>query len=118
MKRRKQIMNDSKTIRNIEDIHRQQLWLKTRIRQQEKELRGRVQQLPGELFAAGANALIPAFLSGKITSSMLQAGKKLINNTLSSGDAETGDSKLLTAVKQVGFFSVLRLAYRVFIGNK
>ncbi len=109
--------NQHKNIRSIADLQREQRKLKGAIQLQEKELRKRVQQVPGELFYAGVNAVVPTVLSGKITSSVLNTGKELINKAFVK--KEGGDNKgLVAAAKQVGLFTILRLAYRAFVSKK
>jgi hypothetical protein len=112
-----QANNQNKHILSVADLQREQRLLKGQIRQQEHELRQRVQQVPGELFYAGVNAVVPTVLSGKITNSVLNTGKAFINKAFVKKDG--ADNKgLVAAAKQVGLFTILKLAYRAFVSKK
>ncbi len=110
--------NNLAAIDTIEDLQREQRRLKAHIRVQEKELRARVQQVPGELFYAGVNAVVPAILSGRITSSALSLGRNLVNRVFAKKEGEGDNSKLVNSVKQVGLLTVLRFAYNAFMRKK
>ncbi len=101
------------------DLRTEQRRLKLHIKSQELELRNRVKQLPGELFYAGANAIVPSFLSGKVTSSVLNGGRELVN-TLFSKNGHKGEhkTKLLSSVTNAGLFTALRFAFKAFLGKK
>jgi hypothetical protein len=106
-------------IDSIHDLRMEQRRLKMQLKSQELELRGRVKQVPGELFYAGANALIPGFLSGKITSSVLNTGRHLVNTLFSkNGKSEGSKSKLFSEAGKAGLFSALRFAFKMFITKK
>lgn len=109
--------NHYSKIRSVADLQREQRILKSSIKSQEQELRKRIQQVPGELFYAGVNAVVPTVLSGKITSSVLNTGKAFINKAFVKKDG--ADNKgLVAAAKQVGLFTILKLAYRAFVQKK
>ena len=110
--------NDWSSIETIEDLQREQRRLKARIRVQEKDLRARVQQVPGELFYAGVNAVVPAFLSGKITSTALNFGKNLVDKLFAKKEGEEDNSKLVNSVKQMGLLTVVRFAFNAFMKKK
>jgi hypothetical protein len=105
-------------IDSIEDLQMEQRRLKLRIRIQETELRKRVKQLPGELFYAGANAVVPSFLSGKVTSSVLNTGKSLVNSLFAKNGHDDTKSKVVSGLKNVGLFSALRFAFKTFIAKR
>ncbi len=100
-----------------ESLQQEQRRLRMIIRQQEDDLRQRVQKLPGELLYAGADALLPAALTGKISNKILTAGKNFVNNSIvkkTSGNT----SKMVMAAKQAGVFTLLKFAYNAFIKKK
>lgn len=105
-------------INSIADLQTAQHRLKMQIREQEKELKERVKVLPGELVYAGVNAVIPTVLSGKITNSVLGMGKELVNMFFVKREDGEHRSKLVSAIKKAGIFSVLRLAFKAFIQRK
>lgn len=106
---------DLSHIDNMEDLLAEQRRLKVLLRQQEIELKERVQQLPGEAVYAGLNAVVPTFLSGKITGGILGAARSLVNKFFSKESEPQSNSALFNALKQAGFFSLLKVAYRVFV---
>lgn len=103
-------------IDSVDDLRREQRRLKLHLKSQELELRSRVKEVPGELFYAGANALIPAFLSGKVTSSVLNTGKELVNGFFSKDGIKS--SKLFSEAGKAGLFSVLKIAFKAFLSRK
>jgi hypothetical protein len=108
----------STRIGSLEDLIREQKKVKATLRIQEEDLRSRVRRVPGELFYSGLNSVIPPMLSGKITNTVLNTGKDWVNRYFSGQDPQKPDSKLMTAIKQVGIFSLLRFAFRAFIRKK
>ena len=109
--------NELAGINSAEDLQREQRRLKLRIKLQEAELRKRIQQVPGELFFAGAKVVIPTVLSGKVTSSVFNVSRELINKAFLKNEGRH-NSKLMAAVKQVGIFAALRFVYKAFISKK
>jgi len=112
--------NDWSSIDTLEDLQREQRRLKARIRVQEKELRQRVKQLPGELAYAGVNAIVPTFLSGKVTTSVLGFIKTLVNKAFAKKEegAENGGSPLLGAAGKMGLFALLNVGFNAFMKKK
>ena len=100
-----------------ETLQQEQRRLKLVIRQQEAELRQRVQKLPGELVYAGVDAVLPAALTGKISDTILTAGKNFINKSIVK-KTNGNTSRLVTAAKQAGIFALLKLAYNAFIRKR
>ncbi|HEY4149600.1 MAG TPA: hypothetical protein VGM41_11750 [Chitinophagaceae bacterium] len=105
-------------INTVEDLQREQRRLKGRIRVQEKELRQRVKQVPGELFYAGVNSVIPAMLSGKITNTALNFGKNFINKVFVKKDGEEANSKLFNSARQIGLLALLKIGFNAFMNRK
>ena len=100
-----------------ESLREEQIRLKRVIREQELALRQRLQQLPGEAFFAGVDAVIPPILTGKISNSVLGAGRTIINKAV---NAKTkGNSNALAAMlKQAGLFSLAKFAYDSFVRRR
>jgi hypothetical protein len=109
---------DWSDIDSLEDLQREQRRLKAHIRVQEKELRQRVKQLPGELFQAGANAIVPGFLAGKITSSAIGLGKNLVSRLFSKKEEGEKSAPLLGAAGKMGLFALLRVGFNAFMKKK
>ena len=104
-------------INTIEDLLEEQRTVKLRIKQRERALQSQLQKLPGELIKTGIAAAIPAFLTGKATTAGLNTAGKLVNFAFSKiGDRDAGG--LFKAAKQVGLFTLLRLAYKNFVQKR
>jgi len=109
--------NKKTVIYTRESLQLEQYRLKLVIKEQEAALRQRVQKLPGELMYAGADAILPAALTGKISDKILTAGKNFINKSIvkkTSGNT----ARLVTAAKQAGVFALLKIAYNAVIKRK
>jgi hypothetical protein len=100
-----------------ESLQAEQRRLKAIIRGQETALRQRVKSLPGEMFYAGANAIVPTMLSGKISHSVLNAGRSLINKVVDN-TSKDNDSKLVAMAKQAGLFTLLKIGFNAFMKRK
>lgn len=100
-----------------ESLQAEQRQLKATIKMQEAALRQRVKSLPGEMFYAGANAIVPAVLSGKISHSVLNAGRSLINKVVDN-KSKDNDSKLVAMAKQAGLFTLLKIGFNAFMKKK
>ncbi len=98
-------------INSIEALQKEQERVRNRLRQQEVELKRKMQELPAELAAAGANTFIPKILRGKVTNTALKGGKFLINKFFVDGDSSL---KLLPGIKKQGLFSVVKNVFRMF----
>ena len=105
-------------IDTLEDLQREQRRLKAHIHTQEAELRGRVKQVPGELVAAGANAIIPGFLSGKITTSAIGFAKNLVTKLFIKKGEDGEGSPLLGAAGKIGLFALLKFGFNAFMRKK
>lgn len=102
----------SNYIASMEDLVKQRQALQLRLREQENELRRRVNQVPGEMFYASVDSFIPSFLSGKVSSFALNAGKGLINNFFVRKAVEAGSLKLLKVVKPSGLVRRVGTAFK------
>jgi hypothetical protein len=113
-------MKQSDTIpplHTMEGLRAEQRRLQLVIKEQEAILRSRVKQLPGELFYAGAGAIVPAVLTGKISGAVLGAGRSLINKVV-QGKSKQNDSKLVAMAKQAGLFTLAKIAFNAFVRKK
>jgi hypothetical protein len=104
-------------IHTKENLQQEQRRLKGIIKQQEADLRQRVQKLPGELLYAGVDSVLPAVLTGTISNKILTAGKNFVNKSVIK-KASGNTSRLVTAAKQAGVFTLLKIAYNAFIKKK
>jgi hypothetical protein len=101
----------------MESLRKEQIIVRQRIKEHENILRMKMYEIPAELAAAGANTLIPRMLRGKITNTVLNTGKRLINNFIVPEDRQ--NPNLLThTVKNRGVFSLLKKGIGLFIGKK
>ena len=100
-----------------ESLQQEQARLKKLIREQETALRQRVQKMPGELFYAGVDAVIPGAFTGRISNTILNAARNLINKSIvNKGTGNT--ARLVAVAKQAGIFTLLKFAYNSFIRKK
>jgi len=100
-----------------ESLRLEQRRLKLEIKTQEEALRQRVQKLPGELLYASVDAVLPPVLTGKISHKILNFGRNFVNKSVvkkTSGNT----SRLVTAAKQAGIVTLIRIAYKAFIKKK
>jgi hypothetical protein len=100
----------------MEALRREQIVVRSRIKDREGELRMKMYEIPAELAAAGANSLIPKMLRGKITNAALNGGKKLINNFLVPNDPNQ-QNLLTNTIKNRGIFSILKKGFNLFRGK-
>lgn len=110
-------ISNKATLLSKDGLRQEQRRLAAEIKQQELELRARVQQLPGELFYAGANAVVPAVLTGKISQTVFSAGRTLVNRLVNGKDAEKNNTAL-TMAKQAGLYTLAKMAFRAFMKRK
>lgn len=106
--------NNKAALLTKEGLRAEQRRLAAEIKQQELELRSRVQQLPGELFYAGANAVVPAVLTGKISQTLFSAGRTLVNRLVNGKSADKNNTAL-TMAKQAGLYTIAKMVFRTFM---
>jgi hypothetical protein len=100
-----------------ESLQAEQRQLKATIIAQEAALRQKVKVLPGELFYAGVGAIVPTILTGKISHTVLGAGRTLINKVVDN-KTNANDSKLVALAKQAGLFTLLKIGFNAFMKRK
>ncbi|HEY8389273.1 MAG TPA: hypothetical protein VIK74_11750 [Parasegetibacter sp.] len=106
---------DLSHIRTIEDLRVEKNLTRVRIRANEEELKVRMKHLPAELVGSALTAVVPSFLSGKITFSAIKGVKSLLNNLLSKDKSGSIGSVLGATVKRVGMLSALNTGFRMLI---
>ena len=102
----------SSSIASMQDLIKEKQALQLRLRAQENELRRRVNQVPGEMCYASVDRVISSFLSGKVSSFALNAGKGVINNFFVRRAVEAGSLKLLNVVKPSGLMRRVGTAFK------
>jgi hypothetical protein len=102
-------------IKSVEALRQERFRVQQRIIEHEKEFKKKLQQLPAELAAAGANSLIPPFLRGKITNSALNGGKFLINKFFVTPEAN--QRSLLPASSKNGILPFVKTVFKMFKGK-
>ena len=100
-----------------ESLQQEQRRLKLIIKAQEKDLRQRVQKIPGELLYSSVDAVLPTMLTGKISHGILNAGRNFINKSIVKKTAGN-TSKLVTAAKQAGLITLLKVGYNILIRKR
>lgn len=105
-------------IGSMDDLKKEQRQLRHRILEQEKELRKRVSQVPGELFYSGIDNVLPSMLTGKVSSFALSAGRGLINNFFVRKAVSVGGLQFLRLVKPSGIARKLQSGLRAITRKK
>ncbi len=101
------------TIDSLEALQREQFIVRERLKYRETVLRSKMQQIPGEMAAAGANSFIPKILRGKVSNAALNGGKSLINWYFGSNN--TPAKKLIGgSVRKVGLLSGVKAVFKLF----
>lgn len=100
------------------DLQREQRRLRALIKTQEAELRDRVKEVPGELLAAGANAIVPRFLAGKMTANAITFLKNLVNKLFAKKEEGEKSPPLFGAALRTGLFAVLKMGFNAFMNRK
>ena len=98
---------------SMEALRREQLVVKGRLQEREETMKLKMYELPAELAAASVNKFIPDFLRGKVTNTVLNGGKKLINALLVPHDKQP-QNLLTTTVKSRGIFSFVKKGITLF----
>lgn len=101
------------TIDSLEALQREQFIVRERLKFRESVLRSKIQQIPGEMAAAGANSFIPKILRGKVSNAALNGGKSLINWYFGANTSPV--SKVIGGtIKKVGLLSGVKTVLRMF----
>jgi len=108
---------DLSHVTSLDALRREQIVVRQRIKDHEDLLRTKMYEIPAELAVAGANTLIPKMLRGKISNTVLNTGKKLINTFLVPENQQK--QKLLThTVKNKGVISLIQKGIGLFNSRK
>lgn len=102
-------------IKNVETLQQERFRVQQRLQLHEKEFKKKIQQLPGELAAAGANNFIPPFLRGKVTDTALNGGKFLINKLFVTGDSN--EKGLIKTTAKSGIIPFVKTVFKMFKGK-
>lgn len=96
-------MNKSRSsINSLEELQLHQEATRLRIRDKEQQIRMKMQEVPGELFYSGIDNMLPNFLSGRVSSLALNAGKGVINHFFVKKAITHGTPALLRLAKPSG----------------
>ena len=98
---------------SIEALRKEQQVIKSRIKNREEDIRLKMYEIPAELAAAGVNKFIPSFLRGKVSNTVLNGGKKLINALFVPENAQP-QNILTHTVKNRGIFSFVKKGISLF----
>ena len=101
-------------INSLHALQKEQQVVMQRIKEEESELRLKMYEIHGELAAAGANTFIPKILRGKITNTVLNGGKKLINGFFAPADQQNSNLLTYAAKRPAGVLSLLQKGFRLF----
>jgi hypothetical protein len=105
-------------INSLQTLQREQQLVKQRIKDGESALRLKMYEIPGELAAAGANTFIPKILRGKITNTVLNGGKKLINTFFAPDHQQQNNLLTYAAKRPAGVLSIIKKGFTLFKGLK
>jgi hypothetical protein len=98
-------------INSLQSLQKEQQIVRQRIKEEEKELRLKMYEIPGELAAAGANTFIPKILRGKITNAALNGGKKLINGFFAPEQQQNNNLLTYAAKRPAGILSIIKKGF-------
>jgi hypothetical protein len=90
------------TINSLDELRLHQEATRLKIRDKEQQIRMKMQEMPGELFYSGMDSVIPNFLSGKVSSMALSAGKGVINHFFVKKALSQGGPAILKLAKPSG----------------
>lgn len=102
-------------IRNLDELRGARKIVRERVKQGEEQLKARVQELPGQLIYSGFKYVIPSMLSGKITNTVLEAGKSVVDLFfVKKGMEGTGrKSALAQNLKKAGVLTAVKWGFRL-----
>lgn len=105
------------TINSLEELLLHQQATRLRIKDKEQQIRLKMQEVPGQLFYSGMDSVIPTFLSGKVSSFALNAGKGVINHFFVKRAINQGAPGLLKLAKPSGLLKKISSVIR-FVSKK
>lgn len=103
-------------IRNLAELQAARKHVKQKVKAEERILKDRLQELPGQLLYTGFKYVIPPLLSGRITNTALEAGKSLVDLFFVKKDEapETGAKTVLSkSLKKAGLLTALKFGFRL-----
>jgi len=106
---------DLSYIKTLEDLQAMQIMVKLRLKEREKDLAERLHKVPQEAIKATVGAVLPSFISKKVTgmsfSILTSAVRLLFNRKGAKKDDIKND--MLSSAKKLGLFSLIRSAYNL-----
>ena len=90
------------SINSLEELKLHQEATRLRIRDKEQQIRLKIQEVPGELFYSSMDSVIPNFLTGKVSSMALSAGRGMINHFFVKKAISHGGPAILKLAKPSG----------------
>ena len=105
---------NTSSINSLEELKLHQQATRLRIRDKEFQLKAKMQEVPGELFYSGMDHVIPSFLSGKVSSFALNAGKGMINHFFVRKAIGAAAPSILQLAKPSGIIKKLSSVIRSF----
>lgn len=110
------IKHDLSHITSIASLQKEQALIKQRIESRENELKAKMYEIPAELVAGGVNSVIPRILRGKISNTVINGGKKILNSLLVP-ESKHNSNMLTYSVKNRGIFSAIKKGFKIFRGK-
>lgn len=101
-------------IKDIDALRHEQNVVRQRLLQREEEIKLKLYEIPAEITAAGVNSFIPSILRGKVTESILNGGKKLINALLVPEEKRPANM-IAKVAKTGGLIMVLKKGFRLLL---
>ena len=99
------MMQQSKSIRSLQDLKQEERMLRQSLLAKEERLKEKFNRIPGELFYSSVDNILPNIIRGKVSSFALNAGRGVINGFfLKQTSIPSGPLKILQAVKPSGLF--------------
>lgn len=102
---------DLSHIDTLEDLKREQLVIKARLRMQEEELKEHFKNVPKEALKAGASAIVPQVLQNKATSNIFNASRNIVGSLFAKKGHKS--DVLWKGVRQAGMYVLLKQALKI-----
>lgn len=105
----------SPRIRNLEELQAARKVVSARVKQGEQQLRSRAQELPGQLVYTGFRYVVPPLLSGKITNTVLEAGKAMVDLFFVKAGKDGTERKnaFTQSLKKAGLLTAVKWGFRL-----
>jgi hypothetical protein len=100
----------SPRVKNLAELHAARRIVKRRVKAQEVQLKDRLQELPGQLVYTGFKYVIPTLITGKITNSLLEGAKSMVDMFFIKKGEHKGTKDTL---KKAGLMTALKWGIRL-----